>query len=770
MAKARAADAAGVLLDELLLEIFARVPDVLDLIRCAGTCTRWFRLICCPEFLRRIGLSTTAENARQHKSFLIGAFYHGEAVLVSASEPMARICQRPPRFFGLRKQPATFTSFIPNNDGTFNYAHPLLSRRGLLLMRTMPTPLDRGELHLAVCHPLIGEGATRLVPPPPLRVNTGDVREPMFELWEMPSGSGLRAATGTPPRDRRRSETPPRQRQLSRGRSRARRGGNEIIVHERTIQERPVQSGVLVWPMLTATNYIEWALLVQINMEACMLWDAVEGNASSVPNDKAALAAILRAVPPEMVGTLVVKKSAKEAWDAIKVMRVGVDRVREATAQRLRKEFEDIAFRDGEMLDSFAMRITTLVNNLRSLGDTVDEVKVVQKILREVPERYAQMACSIETLLDLSTVSVEDLIGRLRSSEGRFGAAMGANAGSGTLLLTEAEWEAHRKQREQGQDHPRQPAFRVLFTVFCSDDQLVHAYSYSSAANSWSAPFKCSQTLGHIMCGPLAGVVTGEIVHWLYRDSTNFYTLDVCAQATRVSLTKIPIQALGHVLGRQQPPFPCIAGDGKLSFVNRLNNGRLELWTKPEDEQGDDDHNRQDPLRVNDQGGGQGDPNLSFKNGTPVSGHHRPPSIVPLSSSTCLIDSPHSTPSPKAPSAAAPRALDPAAIATRRGTAPPCRQKNPTTPHGRKLPLSPRPLLNFPWSRHDGCHFQQENPEPRHHPRPSQRLHPPLAAIKVLLWPAFLAPPLSLPVPLTQAMARIELSLADDKLETVANP
>jgi hypothetical protein len=114
--------------------------------------------------------------------------------------------------------------------------------------------------------------------------------------------------------------------------------------------------------------------MMQINMEACVLWDAVEGNPPNVPTDKAALAAIIRAVPQEMVGTLVVKKTAKDAWDAVKMMRVGVDRVREATTQRLR---EAIAFHDGETLDAFGMRITTLVNNLRSLGDTMEEVKVI---------------------------------------------------------------------------------------------------------------------------------------------------------------------------------------------------------------------------------------------------------------------------------------------------------------------------------------------------------------------------------------------------------
>jgi hypothetical protein len=54
-----------------------------------------------------------------------------------------------------------------------------------------------------------------------------------------------------------RSHTPPRARRQSRGRSRARKGNNEIVVHERTVQERIVTGGNTVWPMLTTTNYVE---------------------------------------------------------------------------------------------------------------------------------------------------------------------------------------------------------------------------------------------------------------------------------------------------------------------------------------------------------------------------------------------------------------------------------------------------------------------------------------------------------------------------------
>lgn len=63
-----------------------------------------------------------------------------------------------------------------------------------------------------------------------------------------------------------------------------------------------------------------------------------------------ALAAILRSVPPEMHVTLAVKEMAKEAWDAIKSMRIGNARVCEAKAQALLKEFDGIRMRSGETI------------------------------------------------------------------------------------------------------------------------------------------------------------------------------------------------------------------------------------------------------------------------------------------------------------------------------------------------------------------------------------------------------------------------------------
>ncbi|KAM0900687.1 hypothetical protein ACQ4PT_020509 [Festuca glaucescens] len=335
MAKASQDGGVGALPDDLLRDVFARVPDSVNLLRFAGVCRRWLRLIAKPAFLGRAGF--LPEDAR-HRSFLVGAFYQNSA-LFSSPEWMGNGSLPPPQFERLYPTPPggwPFSFFALNYDGLYNYAKPLASRRGLLLMRILPTPLDWRKLHRLVCHPLIGgDRGTRLVPPPPLDFD------------------------------------------------------------------------------------------------------------------------------PELYGSVV----------------------------------------------------------------------------------------------------------------------------TGYAILTDAD---RRTCGDDHQDHQQQrSAFKVLFTAQHSDDKLVYAHSYSSATDNWSAPIKCSLVSGIIMSGPRAGVVARGTVYWLYRDEAHFYALGVSADATKVSLIKLPIR-VDHDTLRLQPPFPCIAR-GKLSFavLDRRNSGMLNLWTKHDE---DDDH------------------------------------------------------------------------------------------------------------------------------------------------------------------------------------
>jgi hypothetical protein len=98
-------------------------------------------------------------------------------------------------------------------------------------------------------------------------------------------------------------------------------------------------------------------------------------------------------------------------------MRVGDDCIRTVSAQKLRCEYEVLDFHDGKGVEDFAMRLSGIVNQLAVLGDPEPDDKVILKLLRIVLPRYKQLIISIETLLDVSTLSLEEVTGRLRSAE-----------------------------------------------------------------------------------------------------------------------------------------------------------------------------------------------------------------------------------------------------------------------------------------------------------------------------------------------------------------
>jgi hypothetical protein len=77
---------------------------------------------------------------------------------------------------------------------------------------------------------------------------------------------------------------------------------------------------------------------------------------------------------------------------------------------------------------------------------------VVKKMLHSVPEKLEQVAISMETLLDLNSLLIEEATSHLLVVEQRRkkGAATPAADAKGRLLLTEEEWAACMKAKEKG--------------------------------------------------------------------------------------------------------------------------------------------------------------------------------------------------------------------------------------------------------------------------------------------------------------------------------
>ena len=203
----------------------------------------------------------------------------------------------------------------------------------------------------------------------------------------------------------------------------------------------------LTYPMLARSNYTAWALKMKVFMQAQGVWIAVEpSDAKAVieeKTDKVALAMIYQGIPEDMLLSIAEKKTAKEAWEAIKTMCQGADRVKKARVQTLKAEFESLRMDDNEQLDDFYMKLNGIVSTIRALGEEISESYVVKKLLRAVPSKFLQIASTIEQFGNLEKMSVEETIGSLQAHEERL-KGQNENVG-GKLLLTEEEWSKREK-------------------------------------------------------------------------------------------------------------------------------------------------------------------------------------------------------------------------------------------------------------------------------------------------------------------------------------
>ncbi|CAA6662425.1 unnamed protein product [Spirodela intermedia] len=200
--------------------------------------------------------------------------------------------------------------------------------------------------------------------------------------------------------------------------------------------------------MLTKTNYFDWALLMKVKLRARLLWTAIEKGGVEPHEDMQAFDALCSAVPPEMWPVIANKETAKEAWEAIVTMRIGNDRIKKTSAQNLRRQFDSATFKEGESVEDYALRLNSMASTLTTLGDKVEETQVVEKIIRSVPQRFRQIVVAITMLLDVSTLTVANLTGRLKAAEDDFEEPPSAMHHDGKLYLTEEEWDARRRKRD----------------------------------------------------------------------------------------------------------------------------------------------------------------------------------------------------------------------------------------------------------------------------------------------------------------------------------
>ncbi|XP_019442326.1 PREDICTED: uncharacterized protein LOC109347051 [Lupinus angustifolius] len=128
---------------------------------------------------------------------------------------------------------------------------------------------------------------------------------------------------------------------------------------------------------------------------------------------------LFHAIDREILETILDKGMSKAIWNSMKQKYQGSTKVKKAQLQALRREFELLAMKEGDKVNNFMRRTLTLVNKMKSNGETMEQCIVVSKILRSLMAKFNYVVCSIEESNDLSTLSVDELHGSLLVHEQR---------------------------------------------------------------------------------------------------------------------------------------------------------------------------------------------------------------------------------------------------------------------------------------------------------------------------------------------------------------
>ena len=75
---------------------------------------------------------------------------------------------------------------------------------------------------------------------------------------------------------------------------------------------------------------------------------------------------------------------------------------------------------DDETFDQFYFKLSDIVNSSFNLGEQISSSKIIQKILKSLPERFQAKITVVEKSKDIDALKVEDLVGSLQTFEANF--------------------------------------------------------------------------------------------------------------------------------------------------------------------------------------------------------------------------------------------------------------------------------------------------------------------------------------------------------------
>eukprot|EP00253_Pinus_taeda_P008514 PITA_08514 len=193
-------------------------------------------------------------------------------------------------------------------------------------------------------------------------------------------------------------------------------------------------------PQFNGKNYDYWAITMKALFSCQDLWELVQDGfdepaddnefnrltpgekdllKSNRKKDAKALVFLYQAVDQSVFPRIAAANTSKEAWQILKTAYQGMEKVKTAKLQLLRRDFENLSMKESDNIDSFFTHVIGLITKMRTHGETIEDRRIVEKILRVLPSKFDVIVTTIEETKDLSNFSVDELHASLITHEQR---------------------------------------------------------------------------------------------------------------------------------------------------------------------------------------------------------------------------------------------------------------------------------------------------------------------------------------------------------------
>ena len=185
-------------------------------------------------------------------------------------------------------------------------------------------------------------------------------------------------------------------------------------------------------------HYDHWSMLMENLLRSKGLWSLVE-NGLEEPragtlltdaqqtqlecarvNDLKVKNYLFQSIDRVILEQILEKRTSKQIWDSMKRKFEGNARVKRSLLQTLRRDFEVLEMKIGETITDYFARVMTIANKMRSNGEQMRDVTIVEKILRTLTNKFNYVVVSIEESKDIDSITIDELQSSLLVHEQKF--------------------------------------------------------------------------------------------------------------------------------------------------------------------------------------------------------------------------------------------------------------------------------------------------------------------------------------------------------------